>query len=119
MANGKGWLDCGDCKHSEFSTDDYTSHCSKHKCGLVSPVEIDYKHRFCTEFVADSEHLLVLNNEIRKEGKVFYFYLHKAEKKTLESGNERIQLEPGVLYGYHYHGPHAATKIYALGKDQS
>ncbi len=119
MANGKGWLDCGDCKYSEFSNDDYTSRCSKHKCGLVSPVEIDHKHRFCTEFVAKSEHLSVLNNEIRKEGPSSYFYLYKADKKTLESGNERIQLEAGILYGYHYHGPHSATKICALGKDQS
>ena len=112
MPNGKGWLDCFDCVHQKRDFQEKFSTCLRHNFIIPEIEEVDYRHRFCSSFIANKDQIKILNGDVRKEHGVAYYYVYKPESEFYNSSTDKkIKLNINILYGYYYMNPSNIEEI--------
>ena len=101
MANGKGWLDCKDCKKCTWEKP-WIRYCTLFDFELPNPDTIEHQHTVCSEFVERDSEAPILNGEVVSE-KSGSLYLAYRRTSPYHSEVSPQKMEPDILYGVHYH----------------
>ena len=101
MANGKGWIDCIDCIHCEWTKDPWKRFCQKFDLLLPTSEELEHQHTVCADFNPKKDSELVLNSEIEQISSGANYYIHK-KSGPFYKGKEPTHIEQNVLYAFHY-----------------
>ena len=123
MANGKGWLDCMDCKHHKIQFDNERNiileeSCILHSINLPQSETIEFKHRFCSDFSPKLQSELIVNGCIIKEENNYFYYVYKPDSQFFENEyNKKIKIEQNQLYFYLYFQPEKIQKYLKINKN--
>ena len=101
MANGKGWIDCIDCIHCEWTKDPWKRFCKKYNLLLPSSEELDHQHTICSKFCPKQSHESALNTEVVPTNDGADYYVYKRSGPFYKN-EEPVHLMSNVLYAFHY-----------------
>lgn len=100
MPNGKGWLDCNDCKKCKWEKP-WIRYCTAHEMDLPNPETIDHQHTVCSEYEERESVSSILNGEVVPNGYGATYYVYRRGSPYFDSEKPQEMIS-GVLYMVHY-----------------
>lgn len=100
MPNGKGWLDCKDCKKCKWEKP-WVRYCTVHHTDLPDPETIDHQHTVCAEFEERASVRSILNGEVVPKDGGANYYVYRRESSNFASEKPQ-EMKSGILYAVHY-----------------